>query len=53
MEANIGKEGYMVGWMQIIVKKAAWSDEAKKVKKAAWSDEAKKVKKAAWLDGSK
>ncbi len=35
MEANNGKEGCMVGWMQIIVKKAAWSDEAKKVKKVA------------------
>ncbi len=62
MEANNGKEGSMVGWTKIIVKKA----EAKKVKMVAWLDGSNNgkegcmvgwkqimVKKAAWLDGSK
>jgi hypothetical protein len=29
MEANNNKEGYMVGWKKIMVKKAAWLDGSK------------------------
>jgi hypothetical protein len=29
MEANNGKEGCMVGWKQILLKKVAWLDGSK------------------------
>jgi hypothetical protein len=50
MEANIVKEGCMVGWKQIIVKKAAWLDRFKYGKEGCMAG-CKPVNNAAWLDG--